>query len=116
MQSPQQVKNLELYGKGYMYFDISAKSLYNYDKPFLYLLQKLVADDLTFTQEMHAANRELAYRQQLLNNRQLQAKCVDAINNTIDNIAAFIRINLNIEEQEDKIIRQIIKQWYKDSV
>ena len=39
-----------------VYFDISAKSLYNYDKPFLYLLRKLInGNDKTYMELMNSS-------------------------------------------------------------
>ena len=36
--------------KGNHYYDISAKTNYNYEKPFLYLLRKLIKEDLIFVE------------------------------------------------------------------
>lgn len=57
------ISRLEIYarviGRGYQYYDISAKLNYNYEKPFLYLLKKLVNENLDFVEKEPLTPREV---------------------------------------------------------
>merc|ERR1719321_2421824 len=62
--------------KNLQYHEISAKSNYNYEKPFLYLARKLMEDDkLNFVEQVALAPSEVHYDRadQLRNEQELQA-------------------------------------------
>ena len=55
--------------KNLQYYDISAKSNYNFEKPFLYLVRRLVNDaSLVFTQEIAVAPAEVQIDMNQINN------------------------------------------------
>lgn len=107
-------KRERIVSKGYQYYDISAKSNYNYDKPFLFLLRKLVDEDLTFVEVTDTTKRETQIRELLMKNPELREKCIEGIHKTVSNLAAFACFDLfqKYEPADGEIIKKVIKELY----